>query len=371
MLRIPYSCCGVFAASLTYDKFACNQYLKSYGIPGRARLFEVVSRVAEVNAGGSFGVTPGSSPLADVEGLGTRCTTNQLRAKINEVIAKLGGTVAALALAIAMVPCLGGVTVQTAPLGEIYTDSPVVTNVTLDVSDKADVTNTYTKAETDARIVELAPTPGDYSTVSNRAMSALQSHQSLAPATNYTDTALGAFASTGTVARASTYGTPTRWTDATGCVWEVVLIRGGTPVSDTPGATWTGYEYWSSIELGKAYMTLNGVGWEQYTTLDEGWDNFTFTEEATRSDYEEGTLTENVTFTRPLVPVTNLVGRVALTNDIPSTAGFATPQTVTNTVRSLSLGGIWDGEVWWTPVMLPNGCLTYQATTNVNMEANQ
>lgn len=33
MLHIPYSCCGVFAASLTYDKFACNQYLKSFGIP--------------------------------------------------------------------------------------------------------------------------------------------------------------------------------------------------------------------------------------------------------------------------------------------------------------------------------------------------
>ena len=33
MLHIPYSCCGVLAASLTYDKFACNQYLKSYGIP--------------------------------------------------------------------------------------------------------------------------------------------------------------------------------------------------------------------------------------------------------------------------------------------------------------------------------------------------
>lgn len=32
MLRIPYSCCGVLAASLTYDKFACNQYLKSFGI---------------------------------------------------------------------------------------------------------------------------------------------------------------------------------------------------------------------------------------------------------------------------------------------------------------------------------------------------
>lgn len=32
MLHIPYSCCGVLAAALTYDKFACNQYLKGYGV---------------------------------------------------------------------------------------------------------------------------------------------------------------------------------------------------------------------------------------------------------------------------------------------------------------------------------------------------
>ena len=32
MLDIPYSCCGVFAASLTYNKFACNQYLKGFGV---------------------------------------------------------------------------------------------------------------------------------------------------------------------------------------------------------------------------------------------------------------------------------------------------------------------------------------------------
>lgn len=32
LLRIPYSCCGVLAAALTYDKFACSQYLKSYGV---------------------------------------------------------------------------------------------------------------------------------------------------------------------------------------------------------------------------------------------------------------------------------------------------------------------------------------------------
>ena len=32
MLHIPYSCCGVLAAALTYDKFACNQYLKTFGV---------------------------------------------------------------------------------------------------------------------------------------------------------------------------------------------------------------------------------------------------------------------------------------------------------------------------------------------------
>lgn len=42
----------------------------------------------------------------------------------------------------------------------------------------------------------------------------------------------------------------------------------------------------------------------------------------------------------------------------------------TNVVRECSLGGIWDTElqVWWTPVM-SNGKLTYQATTNVNLNA--
>lgn len=32
MLHIPYSCCGVMAASLTYNKFACNQYLHAFGV---------------------------------------------------------------------------------------------------------------------------------------------------------------------------------------------------------------------------------------------------------------------------------------------------------------------------------------------------
>lgn len=32
MIQLPYSCCGVLAASLTYNKFVCNQYFKSFGV---------------------------------------------------------------------------------------------------------------------------------------------------------------------------------------------------------------------------------------------------------------------------------------------------------------------------------------------------
>ena len=33
LIKLPYSCCGVLAASLTFNKYVCNQYLKSFGIP--------------------------------------------------------------------------------------------------------------------------------------------------------------------------------------------------------------------------------------------------------------------------------------------------------------------------------------------------
>lgn len=58
---------------------------------------------------------------------------------------------------------------------------------------------------------------------------------------------------------------------------------------------------------------------------------------------------------------------IAFLSDIPESV---TPETVTNIVRGCSLGGIWDAEleVWWTPVMV-GGSLTYQATTNVNLNA--
>lgn len=73
MLHIPYSCCGVFAASLTYNKFACNQFLHGFGVRIADSLLlrrgqhiseeEVIGKVGlpcfiKPNLGGSsFGVT--------------------------------------------------------------------------------------------------------------------------------------------------------------------------------------------------------------------------------------------------------------------------------------------------------------------------
>ena len=79
-------------------------------------------------------------------------------------------------------------------------------------------------------------------------------------------------------------------------------------------------------------------------------------------------------------------GTLALTSDIPnvpewamaaskptytaSEVGATTPADVTAAIREQSLGGIWDEalQVWWTPRMR-NGSLTYEATTNVNLNA--
>ena len=53
-----------------------------------------------------------------------------------------------------------------------------------------------------------------------------------------------------------------------------------------------------------------------------------------------------------------------------SDIGATTPADVTAAIREQSLGGIWDEslQVWWTPRMR-NGSLTYEATTNVNLNA--
>ena len=32
MIGMPYSSCGMFVSALTFNKFACNHYLKGFGV---------------------------------------------------------------------------------------------------------------------------------------------------------------------------------------------------------------------------------------------------------------------------------------------------------------------------------------------------
>jgi D-alanine-D-alanine ligase len=73
LMRVPYSCCGVLPAALTFNKFACNQYLRAFGVSISESLMirrgkeitndEVISKIGlpcfiKPNQGGSsFGIT--------------------------------------------------------------------------------------------------------------------------------------------------------------------------------------------------------------------------------------------------------------------------------------------------------------------------
>lgn len=151
---------------------------------------------------------------------------------------------------------------------------------------------------------------------------------SLEPSTNYTDRVLGAFASTGAVARATVYGTPTRWTDSTGCVWEVMLnvwvdhaegnvFRGGTSIFPSEGeGDMRGYLYYDPAAM--EYVGGTGGGW-YYNGSNSGG-----TPGAVFAGGPDATSLDNGRFT--FGNFTNLVSRVAYTNDIPDETDPTVPE---------------------------------------------
>ena len=144
---------------------------------------------------------------------------------------------------------------------------------------------------------------------------------SLEPSTNYTDRALGAFAETGTVARARSYGTPTRWTDSTGCVWKTGLAFTDWTFSDGLDRAVIWGEYYDELGwpvYGEDVRGTDSSDYAWFITLAEAIN-------VTRFVYvkEDGT---EVTATRTTYESTNLVGRVALTNDIPAETDPTVPE---------------------------------------------
>ena len=218
---------------------------------------------------------------------------------------------------------------------------------------------------------------GGYILATNRAMTALQQHQSLEPVSNYLDSVIGLFSVTNMIRR---LGNDMYWQDQTGCVWKVSASEDWTlNVTIGPGASHTNYNavtrypFWDD-------GTHYDVGW--VFELNESPNSFSNTDpDATvltyldyyfyiedGEDYYSDAYDVTYTFTRSLV--TNAIGRVVLTSDLPDPSTSVTHETVTNIVRDISRGGIWDSqlEVWWTPIM-ENGALKYVATTNVDLSA--
>lgn len=169
------------------------------------------------------------------------------------------------------------------------------------------------------------PVPAlDFATVELRNLSALTngwsfgSTSDLTDSTNYTDRALGAFAATGSVARAATYGTQTRWTDATGCVWQVTTQD--SPWVQTAGTSGLYFVEWFT-DSDLDYVYSYEPGWyicgTAFYPVFAGNDPHAAAVSAESSPVVSDFDSELVTFERIPAGTPYIVGRVALTNDIP------------------------------------------------------
>ena len=137
---------------------------------------------------------------------------------------------------------------------------------------------------------------------------------------------------TGTVARALTYGTPTRWTDATGCVWEAGYRYDDDWVADSSRVThvtWISAGFEDDPSLWAIYFKIDGsIDAQVYTPPPGPTQTNSVVLAADWQSWYEGAFDFNIY--RTPHTTTNLVGRVAITNDIPDVSGYATQQQATN-----------------------------------------
>lgn len=221
-------------------------------------------------------------------------------------------------------------------------------------------------------VIDVAPQPGNYAAVSNAAINAAITNA-------LQDAAIAGKASKADATLTPIYSqapTFSEWTysqfpDGWQFFGEPVYVDGKwfMGISNYQGET-------GAESSGDEYATVLAFDFREYVG---DVPNAVITASRRRTDIIGYTLGSQSD--KPLQPA----GDYALAGDITNTVtktyvkslgisasdvGATTPADVTVMIRDQSLGGIWDQdlEVWWTPVMA-NGSLTYQATTNVNLNA--
>ncbi len=286
-----------------------------------------------------------------------------VKSKLNAVLAFLRG-MSCFALLALPFGALADVTPLVALLDEIPGDTPLMTNAAAYVDAKITAaTNGIPAPDFSQNNAQLRET-----------IAAVSPSADLTEATNHTGAALSAFASTGTVANAENatlaqYATSA--SEAMSATWATRISDGGSvgadnlTYSDILGAFAASSNYTDTATNAMASTFLPRSHSDGQDTATVGF------------DYGPGGLAfvPSEIYTQ----TTYLHHGYIVTDDEQGPLGnigqyggnFITArQEVENTIREKSLGGIWDAEleVWWTPVMR-GGALTYQATTNVNLNA--
>ena len=208
---------------------------------------------------------------------------------------------------------------------------------------------------------DVAPAPGDYATVSNRAMTALQSFREIDPT-------VPAWAKSQTQPLPPDYNSVSNKAygalQRSGGVVEYLQVNMPLAIKKSGGTTlytYDGVRLSENVKL--IYPNTDGrLALESHTP-----NNITRTATDATLVHTDGGSTTNLITIRQASET--LAGLMTAADKVKLDAA-TTPADVTAAIREQSLGGIWDKtlQVWWTPRMR-NGSLTYEATTNVNLNA--
>ena len=201
-------------------------------------------------------------------------------------------------------------------------------------------TNAYTKSETDARIVELAPTPGDYLNVSNRAMSAVQTETDpTVPAWAKeetppveTDPHFNSFTNSGGIM----YGPLKLWNS----------LGGGYDMSTVISSNGVSYWKFNPAPGGGGVWLSGSFGWNDLLTSESDPTVPSWAKSSSKPTYtatEVGALASSTTHLSGDVPTSRKVNNKALSTDITLSASDVGAYSETDGSSLANIVNSWEG----------------------------